>query len=195
MSLIYHNKLILGFNQWKLPGNKELIASSDSLKRESGHEQSHSGATITRSNDTQSNSSSGSSMSMLEDTQSAGGDGYKTPTSLTETVSGQMSDQFALAVLRLQHGLDETHKRLNRIERQLRLALDSINRLENQTCVKQPVASGRNSSSPFKRCSVSKLSSFLHNMGTLHWFYLSYPILIYALIRAFEKRRRGGSTR
>lgn len=136
-------------------------------------------------------------MSMLEDTQSGGGggDGYKTPNSLAQTISGQMSDQFALAVLRLQHSLDETMNRLNKVEDQLKISLESISRLENQTFAKQPVSSGfgigkSSSSSPPAKCSTGRLIRFLSNMNSVHWFYLSYPILIYVILNAIDRRRR-----
>lgn len=152
-------------------------------------------------NVTKSNSSSGSSLSMLEDTQSACGDGYKTPSSLAQTISGQMSDQFALAVLRLQHGLDETVARLNRVENQLQQSMESIRLLENQTFVKQPMFGGHNHknlsnsrSSSTRNCLlVRNLWTLLSQMKSVHWFYLSYPFMVYFIMKGLDRRPRRSS--
>lgn len=150
-------------------------------------------------NDTHSDSSGGSSMSMLEEAQSVEADGYKTPISLEEcNITGQMRDQFSLAVLRLQHGLDETNSRLSRIEAQVLRACESIRALENQTHAKQTI--GGNGSSKSRAChdgrrgngpvGASRLISLLRRMDTFHWFYLSYPLLVYIVFKTLERRRR-----
>lgn len=116
-------------------------------------------------------------MSMLEDTQSAG-DGYKTPNSLAfkETFAGEISDQLASAVLRLQHGLDETITRLDSIEDKLNHSINRINMLEKR---QSKVSLRRNN-----------LLATLRNMKTVHWFYLGYPILVYLIIGALKRRDR-----
>ena len=188
-----------GFNEWerKSARQNQGLAASSSYQETGGGER-----VAGRGNgDTQSNSSDGSSISMLEETQSPDGDGYKTPNSLEQSVSitgGQMSDQFALAVLRLQHGLDQTEGRLARLEEQMKQSIASIRSLENQTVPKQMAASrdsAVSSSSGRRRHSAGggcagKLLGYLGQMKSVHWFYLSYPILVYVLIRAIERRRK-----
>ena len=135
---------------------------------------------------------------MLEDTQSAGGDGYKTPSSLAQTITSQMNDQVGLAILRLQHGLDQTVSRLNMIESDLNRSMEAIRRLESQTYAKQ-ILEGvgyttereRNSSSRRPRGPIETAIGCLRRMDSMHWFYLSYPILVYVLVRTFERHRRG----
>lgn len=83
-----------------------------------------------------------------------------------------MSDQFALAVLRLQHGLNETNTRLSKLEAQM---ASRTNR----------VASGGGDG---RVRGGNKLIDLLSRMDSLHWFYLSYPIVVYALFRLFERR-------
>lgn len=153
----------------------------------------------TGANDTQSNSSGGSSMSMLEEMQSPDGDGFKTPISLEEcNITGQSRDQFALAVLRLQHGLDETNSRLSKIESQLMQSLESIRSLESQTFPKRPLTASvhsdyqRSSSTTgtSRRGCFKKFTNFISRLDTVHWFYLSYPILVYVLLQTYENRRR-----
>lgn len=148
----------------------------------------------TKNNDTQSNSSGGSSMSMLEETQSAG-DGYKTPSSLAlkETLIGaEVSDQFALAILRLQHGLEETVVRLDTIEGQLKQSMIRIQMLENQTLAKESATTRKldgvgRSDIP---CRPKGIFELLRNMTTIHWFFLSYPFLVYIIISALKRRNR-----
>lgn len=184
--------LSIGFNQWKQSGTsvKQLATYSDKSK-----ESLQEARLATKSNDTQSDSSGGSSVSMLEDTQSAG-DGYKTPNSMAfkDTLVGvEVSDQLALAVLRLQHGLEETVTRLDTIENQLRQSMRSIQMLENQTYAKRPAVrpdSGGRSRVP---CRPEGIIEMLRNMKTIHWFYLSYPFLVYFILRAFERRNRNSA--
>lgn len=156
-----------------------------------------------KSNDTQSNSSSGdSSVSMLEDTSQATAiceanqGGYKTPTSVDQlqaSIAGPMSDQFALAVLRLQHGLEETNSRLYSLEMQLKQSMDSIRLLElasdRQTNPKSLLSNDKR-----KRVGkTNRLLNFVSQVGTIHWFYLSYPVVVYFLMRLlFDRRRRLG---
>ena len=126
---------------------------------------------------------------MLEDTQSPGGDGYKTPTTLEQTIADrQMSDQFAAAVLRLQQGLDSTVVRLSRVESQLQQSMNSIRLLENQTHAKQPITGYKNRPSQ-SRHPVKRFCNILSQIGTVHWFYLSYPIVVCLIIKAIENRR------
>jgi len=148
-------------------------------------------------NDTQSQSSSGgSSVSMLDDTpQATGGDilesGYKTPTSLDQlqsSIIGQMGDQFSLAVLRLQHGLSETNSRLDRLERQLSESLDSLRmfgsnaRAQSQTRPKEVATTAR---------AGRKLFDCVGRLCTVHWFYISYPIVVYLMMQLlFDRRQR-----
>lgn len=155
-------------------------------------------------NDTHSNSSSGgSSVSMLDDTSQAvvcdaDQGGYRTPTSsdqLQSSITGQMSDQFALAILRLQHGLGEANSRLGRLEEQLRQSIEAIRSLEStqsaQTYPKHPLEGREGRQYGGARTSSSKLARFVSHFGTIHWFYLSYPIVVYFLMRLlFDRRRR-----
>lgn len=122
-------------------------------------------------------------MSMLEETQSAG-DGYKTPTSMAfkESFSGENSDQFALAVLRLQQGLEDTNSRILRVENQLKQNLQSIKKLENQTKVK--------SSGFAESRGQPSAHSLIGVVRSIDWFYWSYPFLVYFVIRALERRDR-----
>lgn len=207
--------IISGFNEWNSQKSQELTASSGGdlhlmastssadqggirYRSSSGHLERSTASATTGANDTHSSSSDNSSMSMLEETQSPEGDGYKTPNSLDHcNITGQMSDQFALAVLRLQHGLEETNSRLNKIEAQVAQSIESIRSLENQTHAKQPVGGdgcGRCRRCPPDRarsgCSGNRLISLLSRIDSLQWFYLSYPIVVYALFRAIERRRR-----
>ena len=150
----------------------------------------------TRGNDTQSDSSGGSSVSMLDEAQAVDGDGYKTPNSFEQCniTGGQMSDQFALALLRLQHGLDQTVGRLDRVEELVRQSLEGLSLLQNQTNPKQRMTSGESSTSRAGKANTNnyrrRLFNFVGNLGTIHWFYLSYPIVVYLILRALERRRR-----
>lgn len=69
------------------------------------------------------------------------------------------TDQFSQVVLRLQQGLQETDNRLSTVEGQLKRAIDRISAL--QTSINQPAKD---------------------------LFYLAYPIIIYFIIRAFERK-------
>jgi hypothetical protein len=132
-------------------------------------------------------------MSMLEEAQAADGDGYKTPNNFEqcEIAGGQMNDQFALAILRLQHGLDQTNGRLDRLEDLVKQSLEGLRALQNQTCPKQLVTSAASSGDKTSVCSYRrKLFNFGRSFGSVQWFYLSYPIVVYLILRALERRRR-----
>lgn len=129
-------------------------------------------------------------MSMLEEAQTAEGDGYKTPNAFEQVqiAGGQMNDQFALALLRLQHGLDQTVSRLDKLEGLVKQSLDGLNLLQNETRPKQRFSSGGRTPPV---CSVrNKLTHFVRQMGVTHWFYLSYPIVVYMILRKLERVRR-----
>lgn len=148
----------------------------------------------TKGNDTQSNSSGGSSVSMLEETQAAEGDGYKTPNTFEQCniAGGQMNDQFALVLLRLQHGLDETVGRLERLEDLVKESLNGLRSLQNQTQPKQRLSSidaSRGKHITVASCS-RKLINIVKHLGAVHFFYLSYPIVAYMILGALERRRR-----
>lgn len=134
-------------------------------------------------------------MSMLEETQTAERDGYKTPNAFEQAqiAGGQMTDQFALALLRLQHGLDQTVGRLNKLEIIVKQSLDGLNLLQNQTRPKQRLPSSCHQKAPVVCGVTSKFTQFLRQLGVMHWFYLSYPIVVYMILRRFEKRRRNNS--
>lgn len=169
---------------------KQLATYSDKSK-----ESLQEARMATKSNDTQSDSSGGSSVSMLEDTQSAG-DGYKTPNSMAfkDTLIGvEVSDQFALAVLRLQQGLEETVTRLDTIEGQLKQSMRSIQMLENQTYAKRPAVRSESDRKSRVPCRPESIIGMLRNMKTIYWFYLSYPFLVYFILRAFERRNRNSA--
>jgi hypothetical protein len=134
-------------------------------------------------------------MSMLEETQTADGDGYNTPNSFEQCniAGGQMDDQFALTLLRLQHGLDQAVGRIDRLEELVKQTLDKLRSLRDQTNPKQrvlsePSSGGRTTKAAngFWRQSISSIRS----TGTVLWFYLSYPIVVHLILRALERRRR-----
>lgn len=138
-------------------------------------------------------------MSMLEDTQSPEGDGYKTPTSLGQEstlASGEMKDQFALALLRLQDGLDEVTARLNRLESEMHDKQQAAGDNCGQTHPKQRIhsTSPLNTKHPRRAsggCGLGdRLLHLVSRIESIHWFYLSYPVVVYAVMRAIEGRRR-----
>lgn len=186
--LTIHPNSFLGFTKWNEAGRKQQLKS---MALDPSGETARNRKS-SRVNDTQSNSSSGSSMSMLEETQSAG-DGYKTPNSLAfkDMFTGDMSDQFAEAVLRLQHGLDETRSRLGVIENRLEQTVSELQLVAEQAHVKGTRAGSlRNERSlgPSQGC-----IKFLINITPMHWFYLSYPFLVFLFLRALERRNRSSS--
>jgi hypothetical protein len=104
-----------------------------------------------------------------------------------------MNDQFALALLRMQHGLDQTNTRLAKLEELVRQSLDGLRLLQNQTHAKQRFDTGEPSTSgrkPLVGNCRNRLISFVRHLGLVHWFYLSYPIVVYMILKSLERRRR-----
>lgn len=96
----------------------------------------------------------------------------------TGETNQSVKDQFAVALLRLQHDLDATNQKLGQVETRL----DAINRQVTGFGNKQKGAAGRaNKSGLFSK----------DNMYNL--MYLSWPVVVFIAMRAIEKRSLSGS--
>lgn len=84
--------------------------------------------------------------------------------------SGDADDQLAVAILRLQRGLEETNKKLAKIEGDI---------------VKQM----RSSQTKAKSSSNYTIGNVIKSMKAIHWFHLGYPFVVYFVIRALTRRK------
>lgn len=106
-------------------------------------------------------------------------------------IASEMSDQFALAILRLQHGMEDNVKRLVSIEDQLKILKTGLDRVEKSGNYAQQTHSLHNSSrSNATNSMLFNSSGLLGLIKNINWFTVTWPFVVYLLLASYEQRKQ-----